>query len=153
MHHLKCFGEKKSDLKEEESASMLYQCNGDKSLLFFLMHATDSTQDTLPMWFHFICTWSHESSIIISIIRGRKWSRGLSDLLVAAWLATGWVTIQIAQLQTPSTLNNHHFFHIHCGFCRVWLVVLLLARFMASNPFHTLPLDGGEDGTQGSSTL
>lgn len=49
MHHLKCFGEKESDLKEE-SASMLYQCNGDKSLLFFfLMHATDSMQDTLPM--------------------------------------------------------------------------------------------------------
>lgn len=75
--------------------------------------------------------WSRWS--LSPFYRGAKWSRGLNDLLVVMWPATGWVTIQTAQLQILSTLNDHYFFLTHHRFCRVWLVVLHLARFPAMN--------------------
>lgn len=67
------------------------------------------------------------------LYRGAKWSRGLNDLLVVLWPATGWVTNQTAQLQILSTLNDHYFFLTCHRFCRVWLAVLHLARFPALN--------------------
>lgn len=67
------------------------------------------------------------------LYRGAKWSRGLNDLLVVLWPASGWVTIQTAQLQILSTLSDHYFFLTCHRFCRVWLAVLHLARFPALN--------------------